>query len=115
MSDPRPAPRTWDFLLTLVLLLLQGVLVVVFVLSAIAISTANIGCDELERACDPARVQVGQVISLWVPPVIALVTGVWAIVRVLRRRIGFWVAGLGAILMVLSFLTGRVVMDGIVL
>lgn len=115
MSDVRPAPRTWDFLLTLVLVFLQAVLVVVFVLSAVGISVANTGCATQELSCDPTRVQVGQIILLWVPPVIALVTAVWAIVRVLRRRVGFWVALLGIALMVLVFLGGRVVMDGIVL
>jgi uncharacterized BrkB/YihY/UPF0761 family membrane protein len=101
-TPPANAPRPWDFLLTGFFIIIELLLAVVFVLSALTLGAINTGCS----GCDETMLRFGLLLCLYVPPAIALVTIVWAIVRVLRRRIGFWVALLGAALMTLAFFGG---------
>ena len=55
-------------------------------------------------------VRIGQALCTFGPPLVALVTIPWAIARVLRRRIGFWVSLLGGVLMVGVFFAGSTLM-----
>jgi len=109
MSSTRPQtpPRTWDFLLTAFLVFVELLLAVVFVLSALTFGTLNSGAD-INSA---TRVQIGQQICTFVPPVIAAVTIPWAIIRVARRKIGFHLALIGALLMTGAFFVGSVLMQ----
>ena len=109
MSSTRPQtpPRTWDFLLTGFLVFVELLLVVVFVLSALTFGTLNSGAD----VSSATRVQLGQQICTFAPPVIALVTIPWALVRVARRKIGFPVALVGAVLMTAAFFVGSTLMQ----
>ena len=109
-TPPANAPRTWDFLLTVVFILLQAVLVVVLVLAAFSLGTINAGCQTTEAGCDVQLVSLGQQLCTWGPVVIAVISVPFAIVRVLRRRIAFWVPLLGGVLMVGVFLLGGIVM-----
>ena len=108
-STMRPAaqPRTWDFLLTGFLIFIELLLVVVFVLSALSFGFLNSGCTD----CGLTRIQFGQQICTFVPPLIAVVTIPWAIVRVVRRKIAFWLALLGALLMTIAFFIGSALMQ----
>ena len=108
-STMRPAaqPRTWDFLLTGFLIFIELLLVVVFIASALGFGFLNSGCS----GCSPTRIQFGQQICTFVPPLIAVVTIPWAIVRVVRRKIAFWLALLGALLMTAAFLVGSLLMQ----
>ena len=109
MSSTRPQtpPRTWDFLLTAFLVFVELLLAVVFVLSALTFGTLNSGAD-INSA---TRVQIGQQICTFAPPVIAAVTIPWAIVRVARRKIGFHLALIGALLMTGAFIAGSALMQ----
>ena len=109
MSSTRPQtpPRTWDFLLTAFLVFVELLLAIVFVLSALTFGTLNSGAD-INSA---TRVQIGQQICTFVPPVIAAVTIPWAIIRVARRKIGFHLALIGALLMTGAFFVGSVLMQ----
>ena len=109
MSSTRPQtpPRTWDFLLTGFLVFVELLLVIVFVLSALAFGTLNSGAD----ITSATRVQIGQQICTFAPPVIAAVTIPWAIVRVARRKIGFHLALIGALLMTGAFIAGSALMQ----
>ena len=109
MSSTRPQtpPRTWDFLLTAFLVFVELLLAVVFVLSALTFGTLNSGAD-INSA---TRVQIGQQICTFVPPAIAAVTIPWAIIRVARRKIGFHLALIGALLMTGAFFVGSVLMQ----
>jgi len=109
MSTTRPQtpPRTWDFLLTGFLVFVELLLVVVFVLSALTFGTLNIGAD----VSSETRVQIGQQVCTFAPPVIALITIPWAIVRVGRRKIGFPLALIGVLLMTLAFFAGSSLMQ----
>lgn len=106
-TRPQTPPRTWDFLLTGFLVFVELLLVVVFVLSALTFGTLNSGAD----ITSATRVQIGQQICTFVPPVIAVVTIPWAIIRVARRKIGFSVALIGALLMTAAFFVGSTLMQ----
>jgi hypothetical protein len=103
-----PPPRTWDFLLTIVFIIIEAVLVAVLAIGAFTFSLDNLGC-ETATSCDPTRVQVGQILATWAPAGVALTTAIVAIVRVLRRKIAFWIPLLGIGIMVGVFLIGRVI------
>ena len=102
---PVTPPRTWDFLLTGFLIFLELLLVVVFIVSAIGFGFLNSGCTAAS-GCSLTRIQFGQQICTFVPPVIALITIPWAIVRVSRRKIAFPFALVGAVLMSVAFFIG---------
>ncbi len=99
---PVTPPRTWDFLLTVLFVFIELLLVVVLLLAALAFGTLNSGAD----AESTTRVQLGQQICTFAPPVIALVTIPWAITRLVRRHIAFWVSALGGVLMIAVFVAG---------
>jgi hypothetical protein len=103
-------PRTADFLLTVLLILIELVVVVLLALSALAVSLSNLGCSTEISGCDPTKVQIGQLLATWGPSVIAIATAIIAVVRVLRRKIAFWLPLLGIALMVGVFLLGRLIM-----
>jgi uncharacterized BrkB/YihY/UPF0761 family membrane protein len=106
-TRPQTPPRTWDFLLTGFLVFVELLLVVVFVLSALTFGTLNSGAS----ISSTTRVQLGQQICTFVPPVIAVATIPWAIIRVARRKIGFHLALIGALLMTAAFFVGSTLMQ----
>ena len=110
-AEPKQPPRTWDFLLTSALIVFMLVLVVVFALSSLGFGFLNQECANAAAACSPDRIALGQQLCTYAPGAIALIAIIWSLVRVFRRRIGFWVAGLGVILMVCAFLGGTLIMD----
>lgn len=105
-TPPANAPRTWDFLLTVVLVLIQVLLAVALLVSAFSFGAINTAC----AGCDITAVRIGQALCTFGPPLIAVVSIPWAIARVLRRRIGFWVSLLGGVLMVAVFFLGSTLM-----
>jgi len=109
-AEPKQPPRTWDFLLTSALVVFMLVLVVVFAVSSFGFGLLNQACADGSSACSPVRIQIGQLICTFAPAAIALIAIVWSLIRVFRRRIGFWVAGLGVALMVGAFTLGNVIM-----
>jgi hypothetical protein len=111
-STMRPAaqPRTWDFLLTGFLIFLELLLVVVFIVSAIGFGFLNSGCT-VAAGCGTTRIQFGQQICTFVPPLIAAVTIPWGIVRVVRRKVAFWLPLVGAVLMTIAFFIGNSLMQ----
>lgn len=106
-TRPQTPPRTWDFLLTGFFVFVELLLTVVFVLSALAFGTLNSGAD----ISSATRVQIGQQICTFVPPVVALVTIPWALLRVAKRKIGFQFALVGVLLMTLAFFAGSALMQ----
>jgi hypothetical protein len=103
-------PRTADFLLTVLFIIIEVALVVILFLAALAVSLTNLGCATSVEGCDPGRVQFGQLLATWGPPVIAVTTAIIAIVRVLRLKISFWIPLVGAAAMVGVFVLGRAIM-----
>ena len=113
MTDaPEPGtPRTWDFLTTVALIVLTLLLAVAFAIAAVGSGVANQACSVATSNCSPTRVQVGQLICFWGPPIVALLAITWSIVRVLRRKIAFFIVVLGLIAMTAAFVAGRLILD----
>ena len=110
-AEPKSPPRTWDFLLTLALTILMLVLVVVLFFAALSGGLANAGCSNSAADCNTDLVAIGHQLSLWAPGVTAVIAIVWSFVRVLRRKVGFWIALLGLALMLGLFFVGRFLVD----
>jgi uncharacterized BrkB/YihY/UPF0761 family membrane protein len=110
-AEPQTPPRTWDFLLTVMLIVFMLVLVVVLFFTALSGGIFNAGCSNSAADCNLDLVSIGHQICIWAPAVVAIVAIVASIVRVLRRRIGFWVALLGLALMLGVFFLGRLLID----
>lgn len=106
----RLPPRGWDFLLTLLFSGLVMVLGVVFAISALGFAVLNQECLAAAADCQDTLVRLGQVLCTYVPPIVGVVSIVWAFVAVLRRKIGFWIAALGAALMTAAFYGGNLLM-----
>jgi hypothetical protein len=109
-TPPANTPRTWDFLLTVVFVLLQALLVVVLLVSAFSFGAISTGCSGNPAGCDATAVRIGQALCTFGPPLIALVSIPWAIARVLRRKIAFWVSLVGGLVMVAVFFLGSTLM-----
>ena len=102
---PETPPRTWDFLLTGFLIFIELLLVVVLLFAAFTFGALNIGCT-VDVGCSAIRIQLGQQLCTFAPPLIAIISIPWAIVRVVRRKIGFVFALGGAVLMTIAFWAG---------
>ena len=110
-AEPQTPPRTWDFLLTVLLAVFMLILIPVLFFTALSGGLFNAVCSGSGAACNPDFISVGQLISIWAPAPIALVAIVWSIVRVLRRRIAFHVALIGLALMFAAFLLGQFIIE----
>jgi len=110
-AEPKAPPRTWDFLLVVLLSLFMLILIPVLFFTALSGGIFNAACSNAVAACNPDFVSTGQLISIWAPAPIAIVAIIWSIVRVLRRRIAFHIALIGLILMFGAFLLGQFVIE----
>jgi len=107
----RKAPRSWDFLLTLALIVVMFLFLAAFALSSVTLSATSLACADAGGDCADNPVQVGQLISTYAPVAIALVVLVVSIVRLVRRRIAFFVPIIGILLMSVAFAIGTTVRD----
>ena len=110
-AEPQTPPRTWDFLLTVALTLLMIVLTIVLFVSSLSGGLFNAGCSNAAAECNVDLISIGHQICIWGPAIVAVIAVVWSFVRVLRRRIGFWVALLGLALMLGVFFVGQLLID----
>lgn len=110
-AEPKAPPRTWDFLLVVTLTILMLILVVVLFFVSLSGGIFNAGCSNASAGCNVDLVTIGHQLCLWAPVVIAVTSIAWSIVRVLRRKVGFWVALLGLALMFGLFFFGQFLID----
>lgn len=106
-EEPKAPPRAWDFLLTLLFVVLMGAFVVVFATVTLG-SGATFLCT---GECDLPLINLGHLIALYAPSVVALVTTIWSVGRLVRRRIAFGIALFGLAATVGVFLLGRLLFD----
>jgi hypothetical protein len=102
----RPAPRTGDFLGTVALLLVLYALSAVFVVLGLGIGFAAFGCADADAVCNETTIQGASIAILFGIPAIALVATIVSIVRLVRRRIAFWVPLVATALVVGVYLVG---------
>lgn len=92
MPQTRPT-RTWDLVLSIVLLIGVVALAGVALIYAIFIPTASAGCG---GDCNLTQFETGFALSLALPVLVTIATLVVTIVRLVKRRLAFWVPLAGA-------------------
>jgi hypothetical protein len=89
---PEPAARqgrTWDTVLTVVLLVLLPLLAVAATYAGALLTLATDAC--VSTTCDPGLMNTGFWMAVIAPWAILLLAVVVAVVRLVRRRLAFWV------------------------
>lgn len=103
-ATPRPR-RTWDLILTIVLLIayLLGTLVASF--SAFFLAFAGDSCGA-SSVCDENQMANGMMIALYAVWIPALFVVIGAIVLLVLRRLAFWVPLVGGALTIIISIIG---------
>lgn len=108
----RPRRRRWDLALTIVLLVLLPLLAVACSYAGFFLAFASDACGAI--ACDYGLMNVGLWSAVISPWVVLLGTVVVAIVRLVRRRLAFWVPLAGSVVMVAAwFIAAAIVGAGV--
>lgn len=101
---PPAEPRTWDIVATVVLLVLLvlGGLVTSFMGLFLVMASDSCGVED----CNEGGIVLGTAIAVAAPWVAIVAMGVWAVVRLVRRKLAWWVAMLAIPLWGLLFSLG---------
>ena len=102
--EGRP-PRTWDFFLTIFLLLLLLILTGVFVIVSFGLSVSALGCAD-SSACNYLVISVGTLIVMIGTPLVALAGIIVSVVWIARRKRSWLVALIACLLSVGVFFLG---------
>lgn len=108
MSTPAIAPRprrTWDLVLTIVLLLVYLVVACLALLMAFFLAFASDGCGAI-GACNYDLISTGWLIAVAgvLAPVLFVLAG--AIILLALRRLAFWVPIVGVVLTIVALVVG---------
>ncbi len=95
--------RVWDAALSCVLVLVLLVATGVAALVGLSLPMAAGGCGD---GCSPAQMQVGYIVAVALPIILALVTIVTTIAFLRLRRIAYWVPLVGTAAVGLGLLIG---------
>lgn len=109
--DELKPPRSWDFFLTVFLLFLLLAITAVFVISALGMSVATIGCGDSGGQCNTTVLSVGTLLALGGPVLIALAGTITTVVFIARRRRSFLVPLLTCVVSVGVFMLGSWLVD----
>jgi uncharacterized BrkB/YihY/UPF0761 family membrane protein len=111
-QPPRSARRGWDLALTIVLLVLLPLAALACSYAGFFLAFASDACGSV--SCDEGVMNFGLWFAVIAPWIVLLVSVVAAIVRLVRRRITFWVPLAGIVLMAaMWFVAAAIVSAGI--
>lgn len=99
--------RTWDLVLTIVLLVLDGVLAAIMSFFGFFLAMAGDSCGA--RDCNSDLIAVGLMVAVALPWVVLIIVAVVSIVLLVRRRLAFWVPLAGAVLIIASWPIGALI------
>ena len=85
------SPRVWDFLLTTALIVVLAILTALFFFLGIGSSAATVSCEDAAGQCNDQMITLGSQLAVIGTPIVALIGVIVSIVRLVRRRIAFWV------------------------
>jgi Family of unknown function (DUF6264) len=105
-AGKRPV-RTWDVVLTIVLLVLDLILTAIMSFFGLFLAMASDSCGV--RDCNTELIATGMMVGVGLPWLVLIITIVVAIVMLVRRRLAFWVPIVGGVLIVGSLILGFVV------
>ena len=85
-------PRTWDFFLTVFLLLMLVVMTAIFVVSGFGFTVTTLSCADSAQACNDLAISVGALLAIVGTPIVAIAGIVVSVVWIARRKISSLVA-----------------------
>ena len=108
--EGRP-PRTWDFFLTILLIIVLLVLAVVLEVLGLGITVSTITCADSSVDCNYTAISVGSLITIIGVPIVALAGIVLAIIWIARRKLSFVWPLAASVLVVGVFALGSLLVD----
>lgn len=107
-----PAPqkrplRTWDLVITIVLLVLDGVLAAIMSFFGFFLAMAGDSCGA--RDCNADFIAIGLMVAVALPWIVLIIVAVVSIVLLVKRRLAFWVPLVGAVLIIGSWFVGAMI------
>ncbi|MFM9876872.1 MAG: hypothetical protein ACKVOG_03345 [Rhodoglobus sp.] len=103
--EGRP-PRSWDFFLTIFLLILLLILTSVFVVLGFGLGVVTLPCADSGQACNTAIIGLGSLIVLLGTPLVALAGIIVSVVWIARRKLSFLIPLIACVVSVGVFALG---------
>ena len=103
----KPPVIVWDVVVTVVLLVLLGILAFFVSIFGFFLVMASDPCGAVE--CNTDLIGTGVLVAVSLPWVVLVAALVFAIIRLVRRRIAFWVPLVGSILVIASWFAGAAI------
>jgi hypothetical protein len=100
---PKAPVRVWDIALTIILIVLGIALVVILGVLGVMLAFVSDGCSD---QCNIDQLTAGIYVAVILPSVLLVASIIWAIARIARRRVGFWVVMLGGVAAILGWILG---------
>jgi|GEM_PF-1541262 uncharacterized BrkB/YihY/UPF0761 family membrane protein len=105
IAAKRPV-RVWDVIVTIILIVLGIALALVLAVLGSLVVFVSDSCSD---SCNIDQLTAGVYVAVLLPGVLILASSVWAIVRIVRRKVGFWVILLGAAAAILGWMLGAAI------
>lgn len=99
--------RTWDLVVTIVLLVLSGVLAAIMSFFGFFLAMAGDSCGA--RDCNSDLIATGLMVAVALPWLVLILVAIVAIVLLVKRRLAFWVPLVGAVLIIASWPIGALI------
>jgi hypothetical protein len=100
----KPPARVWDVVLTIVLLVGDGVLTLMVSFFGFFLAMASDPCGA--RECSEELISLGVITAVVLPWIMFIAAVVVSIVLLIKRRLAFWVPLVGAALIIGSWFVG---------
>ncbi|WDG17520.1 DUF6264 family protein [Microbacterium sp. Clip185] len=105
-TAPRRRRKTWDIVLTIVLLAVTAVVSAVSSTLALMLAASSTGCGADGRVCRAELLQGGVWTMLTAPWIVFVLTAFFAVLLLIVRRRAFWVPLVGTVVAALTWLVG---------
>ena len=105
-SEERRQPRSWDFFLTVFLILVLLTLTAIILFLGFGLSVAALGCADSSVSCNGVAISVGTLLATVGPALVALAGIITSVVFIARRRVAFVVPLIAGVVVVGLFLLG---------
>jgi uncharacterized BrkB/YihY/UPF0761 family membrane protein len=104
--SPKKPLIVWDMVLTISLLVLGLGIAVALSFFSVFLVFASDGCGSGSTPCNSDAISIGVLVAAVAPLALFALAAVFAIVRIVKRRVAFWVAIVGTLLAAVGFSVG---------
>jgi len=110
-SDMRRRPvRVGDVVASIILLVLGAIAFAVLAFASLFLAMMSDGCGSGTN-CNYGVMTAGYFVALLVPPVVFVAAAIWTIIRLVRRRLAWWVPLVGAAVALAAWGVGLAMMQ----